>query len=168
MPFDPRLARAAELLQEAADPVRIIVFGSHARGDARTDSDIDLLVVMKPGVDRVAEMVRLNRVLSPLRLPVDLLVVGEDVFRYWSDTPGNVYSAALLEGRVLYEQANQMAEEEHRPQPHNSSASAAQISSQYPAQQQNESTAQTSTQQAGSGTPQVNGGQSAQLVSSPR
>lgn len=50
-------------------------------------------------------MVRLNRVLSPLRIPVDLLVVSEDVFQYWCDTPGNVYFEAATEGKVLYEAA---------------------------------------------------------------
>jgi predicted nucleotidyltransferase len=99
------LSRATELLRDAARPTRIILFGSHARGDARPDSDIDLLVVLEGLHDRVAEMVRLARVLSPLRLPVDVLVVSEDAFRYWCDTPGNVYSAARAEGRVLYEQA---------------------------------------------------------------
>ena len=102
---DATLTQMTNLLRESAHPTRIILFGSHARGDARTDSDIDLLVVMSQVSDRVAEMVRLNRVLSPLRVPVDLLVVTEDVFRYWSDTPGNIYSAALAEGRTLYEQA---------------------------------------------------------------
>jgi len=99
------IAKATELLRQSAHPTRIILFGSHARGVAIPDSDLDLLVVMEQVADRLGEMVRLNRVLSPLRIPVDLLVVSEDVFRYWCDTPGNVYSAALAEGRLLYEQA---------------------------------------------------------------
>ena len=99
------IMKAVELLKTHAHPRLVILFGSCARGDARTDSDIDLLVVEPQVADRVAEMVRLARILSPLRLPVDLLVVSEDMFRYWSDTPGNVYHAALTEGRVLYEQA---------------------------------------------------------------
>lgn len=99
------LSRATELLRDAARPTRIILFGSRARGDTRSDSDFDLMVVLDRVVDRAAEMVRLARVLSPLRLPVDLLVVSEEAFRYWSDTPGNVYSAARSEGKVLYEQA---------------------------------------------------------------
>ena len=99
------IAKAVDLLRQAARPTRIILFGSHARGDARTDSDVDLLVVIENVSDRLAEMVRLNRVLSPLRIPVDLLVVSEETFRYWADTPGNAYFAAHAEGRVLYEQA---------------------------------------------------------------
>jgi uncharacterized protein len=99
------IAKATELLCESAHPRRIILLGSQARGDASADSDVDLLVIMDHVSDRVAEMVRLTRVLSPLRIPVDLLVVSEEVFRYWCDTPGNVYSAALAEGKILYEQA---------------------------------------------------------------
>lgn len=99
------IAKATELLRQAAQPTRIIFFGSRARGSARRDNDVDFLVIVPDVRDRMAEMVRLNRVLSPLRLPVDLLVATEETFRYWSDTPGNIYFAAQTEGRVLYEQA---------------------------------------------------------------
>jgi len=99
------IGKATELLREAARPRRIILFGSRGRGDPSADSDVDILVVIDKVQDRLAEMVRLNRVLSPLRIPVDLLVVSEETFRYWADTPGNVYSAALAEGRVLYDEA---------------------------------------------------------------
>jgi len=76
------IRKASELLRQAARPKRIILFGSHGRGDTRPDSDIDILVVMDKVSDRLAEMVRLNRVLSPLRVPIDLLVVSEETFRY--------------------------------------------------------------------------------------
>ena len=101
---DALLADVTRLLREAAQPTRIILYGSRARGDASLDSDIDLLVVVPDARDRMAEMVRLGRVLSPLRLPVDLLVVSDPVFQYWCTTPGNVYSRALAEGQVLHEQ----------------------------------------------------------------
>lgn len=50
-------------------------------------------------------MVRLRRVLSPLRIPVDILVTTESVFKEWSDTPGTVLYEATREGTVLYEAA---------------------------------------------------------------
>jgi len=97
------LDRLTHLLVEAARPKRIILFGSEARGEAAGDSDLDLLVVEESVPDRAAEMVRLNRLLRPLRMAVDLLVVSEEKFQYWRDTPGNVYFEAATEGRVLYE-----------------------------------------------------------------
>jgi len=60
-------------------------------------------VVEEKVSDRMAEMVRLNRLLRPLKIAVDLLVVSEDKFQYWRDTPGNVYYEAATEGQVLYE-----------------------------------------------------------------
>lgn len=99
------IEKASDLLAQVAKPERIILFGSHAREDARFDSDIDILVIEREVDDRIAEMVRLNRELAPLRLPVDLLVVDQDMFDQWSDTPGNVYYRAKREGKVLYEAA---------------------------------------------------------------
>jgi predicted nucleotidyltransferase len=98
-------ARLTKLLVEAANPARIILFGSHARGEASADSDIDIMVVETDVHDRFKEMVRLNRVLDSLGVSVDLLVVSKEKFDYWRDTPGNVYFEAAAEGRTLYEAA---------------------------------------------------------------
>lgn len=99
------LDRATELLKETAHPQQIILFGSQARKEAREDSDIDILVIEAEVKNRIAEMVRLNRILSPLRIPVDLLVVSREMFDYWAGTPGNVYYQAKTEGKVVYEAA---------------------------------------------------------------
>jgi predicted nucleotidyltransferase len=99
------IGRLTELLVEAAQPKRIILFGSHARGDATEDSDIDIMVVEENTPDRLKEMVRLNRLLRSLDVAIDLLVVSEEKFNYWRDTPGNVYFEAASEGKVLYEAA---------------------------------------------------------------
>jgi predicted nucleotidyltransferase len=88
---------------EAANPARIILFGSYARGEASADSDIDIMVVETDVRDRFKEMVRLNRVVDSVGVSVDLLVVSKEKFDYWRDTPGNVYFEAATEGRTLYE-----------------------------------------------------------------
>jgi len=99
------IKRLTELLIEAAKPKRIIMFGSQARGEASEDSDLDVMVVEEGVSDRIGEMVRLNRLLRSLDIPVDLLVVSAAKFKYWCDTPGNVYFEAATEGEVLYEAA---------------------------------------------------------------
>ena len=87
---------------QAAQPERILLFGSYARGEAREDSDLDLLVIEPEVRDRAAEMVRLRRVLRPLRIPVDVLVYSHADVAHWGDQPGSTLYWALQEGQVVY------------------------------------------------------------------
>ncbi len=96
------IEKAVDLLLEAAPAgSRVILFGSHARGDARPDSDLDFLVIEPRVADHRAEMVRLHHVLQPMRVPVDVLVTTERDFQEWRDTPGTVLYEAAKEGRVF-------------------------------------------------------------------
>ena len=99
------VAKMIAVLVQAAHPKRIILFGSQARGDAGAQSDIDIMVVEEKPANRFAEMVRLNRLIRPFDIAVDLLVVSDEKFQYWRDTPGNVYYEAATGGQVLYEAA---------------------------------------------------------------
>ena len=99
------IRKAAELLHQAAPGAGIILFGSYARRQPTPDSDLDFLVVLPHVTSRIDEMVRLRRVLSPLRVPADVLVVAGDQFAEWRDMPGSVYYEAAREGRVLYDAA---------------------------------------------------------------
>ncbi|MEA2045350.1 MAG: nucleotidyltransferase domain-containing protein [Euryarchaeota archaeon] len=99
------IQEAVELLRKAANPVKIILFGSYARGEPSEDSDLDFLVIEKELEARRLEMVRLSDALRPLRIPVDVLVASEKVFNEWADTPGTVLYEAAREGKVLYEMA---------------------------------------------------------------
>jgi hypothetical protein len=40
-----------------------------------------------------------------LDIAVDLLVVSDEKFQYWRDTPGDVCYEAATQGQVLYEAA---------------------------------------------------------------
>jgi predicted nucleotidyltransferase len=85
----------------APDGSRVILFGSHARGDAHEHSDLDIMVI-EPEVENTAEeSVRLHRTLKDLRIPVDVLVVTEERARRWSKVKGTVVERALREGRDL-------------------------------------------------------------------
>ncbi|NBC13082.1 MAG: nucleotidyltransferase domain-containing protein [Gammaproteobacteria bacterium] len=99
---DAQIDRAVERLVEAAQPSRILLFGSYARGDADDDSDLDLLVIEDDVADRAAEMVRLRRALRPLRIPVDVLVHSSADVERFRHQPGSILYWALREGRVLH------------------------------------------------------------------
>jgi predicted nucleotidyltransferase len=91
------------VLVQAAHPKRIILFGSQARGEAANHSDFDIMVVEEKPANRFGEIVRLNRLLRSFDVAIDLLVVSDEKFQYWRDTPGNVYYEAATGGQVLYE-----------------------------------------------------------------
>ncbi len=88
-----------------AKPERIILFGSHARGEAAEDSDIDLLVVMREVTSRRDEVMRIRDVLVALGISVDVLVTSEADYEKWSEAPSTTLYWAKREGEVLYEAA---------------------------------------------------------------
>ncbi len=95
--------KAIHILAQASPAQKIILLGSYARGNAHPDSDIDLLVIEPSLKSRHQEMVRLRDLLSPLRIPVDIMVSDEDQFNQWSDQPGSYIYDAAHYGKVLYE-----------------------------------------------------------------
>jgi uncharacterized protein len=92
---------AAHRITAAAPGARVILFGSHARGEATAQSDVDLLVIEPRVDDSFNEIVRLQRVLAPLRLPADIVVLSEQHVDEWRDVRSTMLYDALREGRVL-------------------------------------------------------------------
>ena len=86
---------------EVAQPERIILFGSAARGEMGPDSDVDLLVV-KSGVHRrrLAQAIYVNLIGAGQAADI-VVVTPEDIDRY-RDSSALVIKSALQEGRVVY------------------------------------------------------------------
>ena len=88
-------------------PGRVVLFGSRARGEARPDSDIDLLMVMPQPtltpIERQLALRSLRTALRPLSLKVavDLVVVGEQDARDLAGSRWHVVARALREGQEL-------------------------------------------------------------------
>jgi|SRR3990172_11643089 len=87
---------------EAVHPIRIVLFGSHARGDARTDSDIDLLIVMPDGTHRIDTAGLLYSKISGIGLDYDLVIATVGDLEKFGDKAGPIYKTALREGRTVY------------------------------------------------------------------
>ncbi len=105
MTVDEKLSEAVNLLKEAANPERIILFGSRARGDIHEESDFDIMVIEKEVKSKNKEIVRLLRVISRTLVNVDLIVVSEEQFNQWKHNLNSVYNKASKEGRILYDKA---------------------------------------------------------------
>ena len=97
-----RISEIVSRIVQAVSPVRIILFGSTARGQARQDSDIDILVVVPDGTHRRDTMTDIYRALRGSRLDVDIVVATVSDLAQYADTPGLIYREALAEGIQLY------------------------------------------------------------------
>ena len=96
-------AAAERVAAAASSPVRVILFGSYARGTATEDSDLDLLVVAQEMPDKRAEYIRLRRAIGGLGVGVDVLLYSEQEMQARSQVPGTLPYWASREGRVLHE-----------------------------------------------------------------
>ena len=97
-----QIQQATETLRHAAPNATIILFGSHARGNAGWDSDVDFLIIETELKERRREMARLARTLRPLRIRADVLVFSRRTYDEWSRIPGTVIHAVAREGKVLH------------------------------------------------------------------
>lgn len=61
-------------------PEKIILFGSHARGDISCDSDVDLLLVMKVSGSKREKQLEIRRALRNFRFPKDIVVCTPEDF----------------------------------------------------------------------------------------
>ncbi len=86
-----------------AKPEKVILFGSRARGDARSDSDIDLLVVADDPQPRSQRASALYGVLSDILVPMDILVYRPEEIEEWRNVPQAFVTTAVREGSILYE-----------------------------------------------------------------
>lgn len=98
---DDLIEEAGRRLADAAPGAEVILFGSHARGEADARSDVDFLVIEPEVDDEAEESVRLMRTLRDLRLPADVIVVSRRYAERWRDVRGGVVRAALSQGRTL-------------------------------------------------------------------
>jgi predicted nucleotidyltransferase len=100
---DEIVVAARTLAATASSPATVILFGSHARGDAGGGSDVDFLVIEDEVSDQIAEYVRLRKAILPLDSAVDILVVSREHAEARRRVPGSVIRAAFREGKVLVE-----------------------------------------------------------------
>lgn len=100
---DPVLREMVDRLVHALHPERIFLFGSRARGDARPDSDYDLLAVV-PDSDLAPHRrdVLAFRALCGVGAAKDVLVWTREEFESRSRVATSLPATVLREGRLVY------------------------------------------------------------------
>jgi predicted nucleotidyltransferase len=103
------LKEMTEKIVREINPRKVVLFGSHARGTAHPNSDLDFLVVedgpFNAQRSRRAEMTRLWKLLGKYPISKDFLVYSPEEIAKWEGSVNHVIHHAMTEGRVLYERA---------------------------------------------------------------
>jgi excisionase family DNA binding protein len=104
-PVASELRRVVDAIATSVRPDAVILFGSHARGDARTDSDFDLAIVAPDGVARRRVAMRAYESLGGVRdrsIAVDIVVLTPAIIATERELAGSIGHAVTREGVVLY------------------------------------------------------------------
>ena len=88
---------------EVAQPDKIILFGSYARGEAKEGSDIDILVIQSSDLPRYKRSTPLRLALRGLFPSKDIVVYTPEEVEEWKSASTSFIASVLREGRVLYE-----------------------------------------------------------------
>ncbi len=104
---DALLDRMVQAIVAEVGPEQVILFGSRARGDAREDSDVDLIVVEAEPFgetrSRRLEAARVYEAVAGFDALTDILLYSRDEVEHWRDSVNHVLARALREGTVLYD-----------------------------------------------------------------
>ncbi len=102
-----QLDQMTAAIVRAVHPLCVIVFGSYARGDTSSGSDVDLLVVerepFKGRRSRWKEIKTIRSVLRPFKGAKDILVFSQEETARLKHSLNHVVGEAFREGKVLYE-----------------------------------------------------------------
>ena len=102
---DPILAEIVDGLIREFHPIRIFLFGSRARGDAKEGSDYDLLVIVPTTTDvpgfRLAQRAH-RSIFRGIHAPIDVVFFTEKKFEERKAVIGSLSETAIHEGKELY------------------------------------------------------------------
>ncbi len=107
----PLLSRITDTLVEQVtdqivrrfDPERIIAFGSYARGEQDSDSDLDLLIVMKTDKPFAERMIEVDSIFGLRDWAMDIVVYTPEEFTSQQKVWGTLAATIQAEGKIVYE-----------------------------------------------------------------
>ena len=100
---DQLLVEVVRRILTVGSPIKIVLFGSHAKGTAHPNSDLDLLIIEESELPRYRRSGRYRRVLCGVFHAKDVVVWTPQEVEEWRTVSNAFISTALSEGRLLYE-----------------------------------------------------------------
>jgi len=101
--IDAAIAEMVSRIVKRFHPEQIILFGSHARGHAGPDSDVDLLVVMPFEGSKREKQIDIRTELHDMPVAKDIIVTRPEELAWRRKAVGTMERPATREGKILYE-----------------------------------------------------------------
>ncbi|MGV7229487.1 MAG: nucleotidyltransferase domain-containing protein [Nitrospirales bacterium] len=98
------LEQVTRTIVERFHPKRIVLFGSHARGDAGSDSDLDVFIEMQTSRRPPERAIEVSAAFGLRPWPLDVVVYTPEEVQRLRGVSGTLLSVIEKEGKVLYEQ----------------------------------------------------------------
>jgi predicted nucleotidyltransferase len=102
MKLEGVLDRVVELIVRACDPEMIMLFGSYAKGQGNSDSDLDLLVISNFQGSPYLRGQEVRELLRRFPISIDLHLVTREEVAGASGKPYGFLSSVLASGVTLY------------------------------------------------------------------
>jgi len=103
LPNDALIRDIVRRIVDTAQPEKVILFGSQARGDARPNSDFDVLVIKQSDEPRYRRSIPLYVALADVPVEVEVMVYTPEEVDEWSEVPQAFVTTAVREGTTIYE-----------------------------------------------------------------
>ena len=100
---DTFLNQLTQTIAHRFHPRRIILFGSRARGHARTDSDVDLFVEMETSKPPPERAIEISSLFGLRAWSLDVVVYTSEEVAKLRGVHGTLLAAVEAEGKLLYE-----------------------------------------------------------------
>jgi len=98
-----KIEQIVNLIVEGYDPEKVILFGSHARGDAHKDSDLDLIIIKETTVPWFHRGWEVRKLLLGKLIPMDLKIYTPEEYQKYTSTQYSFIQSVINESVVLYE-----------------------------------------------------------------
>ena len=99
----PILQEMVRRMVQAVSPIKIILFGSYARGTPHRHSDVDMMIVLDDGIDTRAEHLKALDSLDRVGIDHNIITISQQRLKELADDVGYIYYYALRDGVTLHE-----------------------------------------------------------------
>ena len=100
---DELLQEAVHRILQAGSPLKIVLIGSRAGGEARPESDLDILIIEESTLPRYKRSPPYFRALGGIFPAYDVVVWTPQEVASWANVPNFFVTTAMREGKILYE-----------------------------------------------------------------